>query len=405
MDILLELNYEKYAKFVAYEGRSRIIYVVMSKALYGMLQSSLLYYQKLQKDIEGIRFIVNEYDLCVANRTVEGTQHTICWHVDNLESSHKKKKVNDRFLIWLNNMYGNVKEVTSTRGNRHDYLAMFINYSVEGSVIIDMAYYVKKMIEEFPDKLKDNVVCPWSENLFKVDDQSKLLPEEKWKQFYTFVMKGMFLYKRARQDIQPAIAFLSTRVCAPTEQDYKKLFQMMSFLKNMQDDVMMLEAGNKQVQEWWIDVSFAVHPDMRSHMGAIFTLCKGAISSISTKQKVNTRLSTEAELVGIDDVISKVLWTKRFIEAQGFQLRANIVYRDNTSLMQLEENGRQSASKRTQHFNIKYFYVTDLIIRREMEIKYCRTDLMIADYHTKPLTGISFEKFRNIIMNIEKRSI
>ena len=126
----------------------------------------------------------------------------------------------------------------------------------------------------------------------------------------------------------------------------------------------------------------------------------GCILSICVKQKVNTRSSTEAELVGLDDVISKILWAKRFMEHQGFVME-NKVYRDNTSSMKLEQNGRASASKRTRHFNIKYFYVTDLVRRKEVELEYCPTEEMMADYMTKPLTGVLFEKFRRQIMGFD----
>jgi hypothetical protein len=68
--------------------------------------------------------------------------------------------------------------------------------------------------------------------------------------------------------------------------------------------------------------------------------------------------------------------------------------------MKLEENGKASSSKRTRHFNMKYFYVTDLIERKELSIKYCPTDEMGADYMTKPTLGAKFEKFRNRIMNL-----
>ena len=69
--------------------------------------------------------------------------------------------------------------------------------------------------------------------------------------------------------------------------------------------------------------------------------------------------------------------------------------------MKLEMNGKTSSGKRTRHLEIKYFYVTDLIERKEVNIQHCSTDLMIADYMTKPLTGSKFNKFRKIIMNIE----
>ena len=74
-----------------------------------------------------------------------------------------------------------------------------------------------------------------------------------------------------------------------------------------------LEADDSQTLRWYVDAAFAVHADMRSHTGSTFTLGKGMIISDSTKQKVNSRSSTEAELIGVDDRISKILWAKRFI--------------------------------------------------------------------------------------------
>ena len=206
-----------------------------------MLESSLLYYKKFKGDIETIGFEVNPYDPCVANRMIGGTQHTICWHVDDLKSSHKDSKVNDEFLVWLTELYGKVAPVKATRGPRHDYLAIFLEYKDNGTVVADMAYYIKKMIEEFPDKLRNGVLCPWTERLFKVDEKSAKLSEEKAKTFYTFVMKGMFVCKRARPEIQPAIAFLSTRVRAPFLQDWGKLIKLMSFLKETENDILTLE--------------------------------------------------------------------------------------------------------------------------------------------------------------------
>ena len=69
--------------------------------------------------------------------------------------------------------------------------------------------------------------------------------------------------------------------------------------------------------------------------------------------------------------------------------------------MKLEQNGHASTSKRTRHFDIRYFYITDLIQRKECEIKYCPTKEMVADYHTKPLMGARFAKFRDKIMNVQ----
>jgi hypothetical protein len=227
----------------------------------------------------------------------------------------------------------------------------------------------------------------------------KPLSNEKARLFHTFVAKILFLSKRTRCDIQPAVAFLTTRVKNPCEEDWTKLLKVVHYLKLTMNDVLTLKADGTRIIKWHVDASFAVHDDFKSHTGGVMTLGAGAIQTVSTKQKVNTKSSTEAELVSLDDVISKVMWTKLFLQAQGYDINENIIYRDNQSSMKLEMNGKFSSSKRTRHFNIKYFFITDLISRGEVSVEYCPTGAMIADFMTKPLTGQKFREMRKAIMN------
>ena len=154
-----------------------------------------------------------------------------------------------------------------------------------------------------------------------------------------------------------------------------------------------------QELKWWIDAAFAVHKDMRSHTRAVMTMGEGATQSKSTKQKVNTRSSTESELMGTDDMISQIIWTQKFMKAQGYEVKSTIVYQDNKSAILLERNGRASAGKRSRHLDIKYFFITDQVEKENIKIVYCPTDEMIADCMTKPLHGSKFEKFKTMIMN------
>ena len=407
VDILVNINPEMYKDYVVMEGKHKVLYVQMLKALYGMMIASILYYKKFRTDIEKIGFVVNPYDICVANRMVNGKQHTITWHVDDVKSSHVDPKVNDEFHEWCEKMYGSDEtgHVKVVRGKTHDYLAMVLDYSQEDKLRIDMRYYVKDMLEKFPEDVEAIKKAPWSDKLFKVDEKSNILEDSRKAIFHTFVMKAMFLCKRGRPDIGIAICFLASRVTKPNENDWNKLVRVLGFLKATIDELLTLEADDSQNLYWFIDAAFAVHSDMRSHTGAMLTLGKGAVLSDSTKQKANARSSTEAELNAIDDKISKVLWVKKFVEAQGFDIMLNIIYQDNTSTIKLSNNGSASSGKRTRHFDIKLFYVTDLIDKDEVEIEYCATGDMIADYMTKPLTGKQFVRFRDLIMNLSGKSL
>ena len=163
----------------------------------------------------------------------------------------------------------------------------------------------------------------------------------------------------------------------------------------------MLEADDLQLVHWWIDGAFATHQDMRSHTGGAMSLGKGVIYGMSTRQKLNTRSSTEAELVAVDDCMSQVLWTCYFLDAQGYSINDCMVYEDNKSAILLEQNGRVSSSKRTRHINIRYYFVTDHANCGEIKLKYCPTTEMLGDYLTKPLQGGLFNKFWDRILNIQ----
>jgi hypothetical protein len=119
----------------------------------------------------------------------------------------------------------------------------------------------------------------------------------------------------------------------------------------------------------------------------------GAAQSILRKQKLNTRSSTESELVGANDVSVMILWTKLFLEEQGYKIEQNVLYQDNKSTILLENNGKHSSSKRTRALNIRYFFLTDQVEKGNLSIEYCPAGDMIGDYMSKPLQGKLFKKF------------
>ena len=140
-----------------------------------------------------------------------------------------------------------------------------------------------------------------------------------------------------------------------------------------------MSANNLNVVKWYVDASFAAHPDFKSHTRGVMTYGRGALIMISRKQRLNTRSSTMAELVAADDVATMILWTKLFLEEQGYKVDSNILYQDNKSTILLEKNGKQSSSQRTRAMNIRYFFITDQSKRENVEIEYCPTRIMVAN--------------------------
>ena len=106
----------------------------------------------------------------------------------------------------------------------------------------------------------------------------------------------------------------------------------------------------------------------------------------------------ESELVGVDDAATMILWTKLFLEAQGYDIEKNIIYQDNKSAILLETNGKKSSSRQTRALNIRYFFITDQVEKGNAQIDHCGTDDMVGDFFTKPLQGEKFQKFWDSIM-------
>ena len=159
-----------------------------------------------------------------------------------------------------------------------------------------------------------------------------MLGDKQKKIFVHLVMQGLYLSQRGRPDIRTAI-------------DYKKLARMIRYLRGMRNLILPLRANDDGIVRWWIDASYAVHGDMKGHTGAMLSLGKGGIYSGSWKQKLIACSSTEGELIGVYDVLPQILWTKQFLEEQGWKDSATVVYQDNTSSILLERNGRSSSTK------------------------------------------------------------
>ena len=106
-----------------------------------------------------------------------------------------------------------------------------------------------------------------------------------------------------------------------------------------------MEASHLVQNHWFIDGAFAVHDDMKSHSGSYMTFGKGMMNGSSNKQKINVMSSTEGELVGAHKILPTTLWSRYFIEAQGYDVEQMTLYQDNQATMRLEVNSRFSSTK------------------------------------------------------------
>jgi hypothetical protein len=314
----------------------------------------------------------------------------------------------DNMIAWLKREYESIfedgsGEMAVSRGQVHTYLGMTLDFTTPGQAKLTMFDYVEEILNAF-DKAEPNgsgtKTSAAPDNLFKVDEDCKKFAPEKAQEFHTLVAKTLYATKQARLDTCTAIAFLTARVREPDTDDWSKMVHLMKYIRGTKTLPLILSARGSRILKWWIDGSFAVHPNMRGHTGGKLLMGRGFPIVNSTKQKLNTRSSTQTEIVGVDDCMPAICWTRYFMESQGYGIQENIVYQDNKSTILMERNGKASSSKRTKHINIRYYFVTDRINKKDLTVEWCPTGDMTGDYMTKPTQGELFKKFRDQIMGV-----
>ena len=260
--------------------------------------------------------------------------------------------------------------MTITRGKVHKYLGMTIDYySLPGKVIYSMINYIGKMLDDIPEDMMGESGTPAAHHLFDIAEDATKLSQADAYLFHHFVAQLLYASKRARPDIQLSASFLCTRVKGSDTDDHKKLDRVMKYIQGTIGLPLILSIDKSGNIKWYIDASFAVQKDMRSHTGGFMTMGTAGAYVQSSKKKLNTKSSTEAELVGVDDVLTQVIWTLYFLKEKGHMIKGNVIYQDNQSAIRLEKNGKRSSSKRMRHINIRYYFFTDSIMKQEASVE------------------------------------
>jgi len=369
-----------YKRFVQRDGT---LIMLLLKALYGCIESARLWYDHFSKVLHRLGFEPNPKDRCVFNKGHGSDQVTICVHVDDLLISSQRTDEIELVSQQLEKEFPGLKV---NRGRVHSYLGMVFDFSQVGTCEISMSNYVEDIIRTC--EVSGLAESPATSDLFE-EKESTLLEVNRKEKFHSRVAKLLYLAKRVRPDLLTVISYLSTKVNGPTERNWQQLERSLNYLnktKNMSLTLKKIDTSDGTDIKSFIDSSYAVHPDGKSHSGINISLGSGSIFHKSTKQRIVTKSSTEAELVAASDGLSEVIWTRDFLIAQGYKVPPARIFQDNKSTISLLERG-YSNSARTKHINTRYFFIKDRIEGGEIVINYLPTHLMVADILTKPLQG------------------
>ena len=389
-EIVIQLD-DSYSE---YQNEDGTIVVQLDYALYGLVESAILWYDLLSARFKEIGFINNPYDRCVFNRhEQDGSQCSLCVHVDDIMITAASERHLDKVIEDTKSVFG---DITIVRGKNHDYLGMSFDFSDAERVKISMTNYVEELIKEC--KVEGIASSPANNNLFQTEETSTPLNNEDKEYFHSTVAQLLYLAKRVRPDILLAVSYLTTRVQKPTVRDMEKLNRVLKYLNGTKELVLYLSGNNILNITAYIDASYGTHNDYKSHTGIFISIGRGPIYCSSSKQKLNSKSSTEAEMIAVSDGLNHVIWLRNLLEAQGYTLPPSIIFQDNMSAISLLKTGKSQSSTRTRHIAIRFFFIKDRIESREISVQYINTDHMIADILTKPLQGTKYKQLRLQLM-------
>lgn len=376
------------------EGDQSII-VELQKALYGCVESACLWNEMLTASLIAMGFTANVRDPCVFNMIRNNCQVTVCVYVDDILCTSKARSNCEWVYQQLVEEY---KEVSITRGTTHSYLGQTMDFTTAGEVRVSMDGYIEDMLKAY--EITGERSTPGGVDLYEVDTELPLLDGIELQQLRSRTMKLLYLVQRVCPEALTQVSFLTTRVTKGTSQDIKKLLHVLKYinankLQYITLKMALTEGGIANIFAF-VDASFAVHVDMKSHTGMVLSLGYGCIYTMSKKQTLVTKSSTEAELVAVSDAIPQIVWTRDFMVSQGLTVAPTVLYQDNMSTIALILKGR-STSGRTRHINVKHFWIKDRVDEGTVRLEHMPTLGMWADIMTKPLQGALFRSMRACI--------
>jgi hypothetical protein len=278
-------------------------------------------------------------------------------------------------------------------GNLRYYLGIQFERDENGNFLLHQKGYIERKLDKFnlTDSKPSNIpVDPGYQKRQEVQEDTKS------KEIYRSAIGALnYLATNTRPDIAVGTSILSRHVNDPKESDWVEVKRIYRYLKHTMDK--KLKLGNlcesHQQLIGYVDADWGGDAkDRKSNTGYVFKYFGAPISWASRKQSMVTLSSTEAEYIALTEATQEALWLRRLLEDLNQDIFGpTVLFEDNQSCIKLLQN--EKASHRTKHIATKYYFVRDLCKSKELEVKYCPSEIMIADLLTKPLEAVKTRQF------------
>lgn len=363
----------------------------LNKSLYGLKQAARAWNKIFHEALTEFGFIQNDIDKCLYSLNDERNTCYLIIHVDDL-------LIVSNNLILIDNLKDHLTSKFELKdlGNAKHFLGIDITKDDEGNYHLSQLRYIEKIVADAGLMDGKPSKCPLMTGYFKHVDNEPLKTNNEYRKLI-----GMLLYvsNNTRPDIAASVSILSKKVQCPTKTDLNEVKRVIRYLSATKE--LKLKLSNKNNVEdihIFTDASWAEDPsDRKSTSGYLCRLNGGTISWCSRKQDIVALSSTESEYIALTEGCKELKWTRMIAKMfKEISIPSKVtVYTDSQSSIKLITN--QKFSNRSKHIDTRYHYVKQLVDDGEIELKYCQTDVNVADMMTKPLGPLKIAQLRRMI--------
>ena len=363
----------------------------LKKALYGLPIASKLWYEEIHKSLEPLGMQRSKFDPCLWFLLNSDNQITIMVivHVDDFLLAG----TDEALSLVVTTLSSRFTMKVITKFNRH--LSVNFNISEEGdTVFLDQTDYIDKLGEKYMGDRKPNKM-PYKYNVMSLEKGSYSAAVEGMD--YKALMGSLLFVLKTRRDLLFILSFLSSFLDCWSEEIYNAALDVVCYLVYTRDFV--LEIGGKRSSldlMVYADAGYANNLDRKSRTGVLFNLSGSYLDGESSKQKIISTSTTEAEVVALTTAAQKTKYFRMFLAELGFtQSQPTVIYQDNNAAMRIVRSDK--VRTRSRHFDVKFLFVRQLEDMKQVVMKKCHTTKMMADALTKAVGKATFFEFRKFI--------
>ncbi len=206
----------------------------------------------------------------------------------------------------------------------------------------------------------------------------------------------IYLATATRPDISYPVNPAAQAMKEPTQQDWIKVKRIMRYLQKTKKMKIVYKRNEEKEDEviGFSDASYGEdRKDRKSTSGYLFMKANAPISWKSKKQPIVSLSSMEAEYIALTSATKEALWIRKLekeIEGKKDEEKAIRIFEDNQSAIKTATD--EIHNERSKHIDIRYHFIRERIRRKEIEVKYLKTDDMLADILTKALAQTKITK-------------